>query len=98
MKIGTGFSETIKKNEDMRQQVEIHVMAGQDALARYHLNWDAALREEFSYAGGGVWCSTGRYEVGYDDDAAEYLKKFAEERLKEYGITDFYVCIEEIKD
>ena len=82
----------------MRLQIEIHVMAEQDALARYHLNWDAALREEFEYQGGGVWCSSGTYMVGIDDEAANSLKEFADERLKEYGISEFYTEIVELKD
>ena len=77
----------------MEMKVEIHVMAEQDALARYHLNWDSALREEFEYQGGGVWCSTGVFRVGYDEAAAKALKEFADERLKEYGITEFYTEI-----
>ncbi len=82
----------------MRLQVEIHVMAEQDALARYHLNWDAALREQFDYQGFGIWCSNGRYEAGYDDEAAKSLKAFADKRLKEHGVTEFYTTIEEIDD
>ena len=82
----------------MRLQVEIHVMAEQEALANYHLNWDAALREQFDYQGGGVWYSSGRYEVGYDEDAAKSLKEFADERLKKHGVTEFYTEINEIDD
>ena len=73
-------------------------MAEQEALASYHLNWDAALREQFDYQGGGVWYSSGRYEVGYDEDAAISLKEFADERLNKHGVTEFYTEINEIDD
>lgn len=56
------------------------------------------MMEEFDYQGGGVWYSAGRYEVGYDDEAARNLQKFADERLKEHGITEFYTEINEIDD
>jgi len=92
------FFRNPKSKKDMRLQVEIHIMAEQEALANHHLNWDAVIREEFDYQGGGVWYSTGRYEVGYDDEAAKALQKFADERLKEYGITEFYTEINEIED
>lgn len=82
----------------MRLQVEVHIMAEQEALANYHLNWDAAFREQFEYQGGGVWYSAGRYEVGYDEEAAKSLQKFTDERLREYGVTEFYTEINEIKD
>ncbi len=82
----------------MRLQVEIHIMAEQETLANYHLNWDSVMREEFEYQGNGVWYSSGRYEVGYDEDAAKGLRNFADERLKEYGITEFYTEINEIDD
>ena len=71
-------------------------MAEQEVLANYHMNWDSVMREEFDYQGGGVWYSSGIYEVGHDDKAAKSLKKFADKRLKEYGITEFYTEINEI--
>lgn len=79
-------------------QVEIHIMAEQEALANYHINWDATMRELFDYQGGGIWYSSGRYEVGFDEEAAKYLQKFADERMEEYGITEFYTEIKEIQE
>ena len=92
------FFRNPKSKKDMRLQVEIHIMAEQEALANHHINWDAVMRKEFEYQGGGVWYSAGRYEVGYDDEAAKSLQKFADERLKEHGITEFYTEINEIDD
>ena len=73
-------------------------MAEQEALANHHLNWDAVVREQFDYQGGGVWVSSGIYRCGWDDEAAKSLKEFADERLAEYGITEFYTEINEIDD
>lgn len=92
------FFRNLKNKEDMRLQVEIHVMAEQEALASYPLCWDAALGEQFDYQGGGVWYSSGKYAVGYDEEAAKSLKEFADERLKEHGITEFYTEIIELDD
>lgn len=92
------FFRNPKNKKDMRLQVEIHVMAEQELFARHQLSWDAVMMEEFDYQGGGVWDSVGQYEVGYDDEAARNLQKFADERLKEHGITEFYTEIAELDD
>ena len=79
-------------------KLEIHVMAEQEILACQLLNWQPVFREEFTYNGGGVWESSGVYRSEYESDkkAINDLKEFAEERLKELGITEFYAEIEEI--
>lgn len=70
-------------------------MDEQIELGRYYMSWDSVLNEEFSRQGDNVWSSNSEYWSGYDDESAEDTKKFVEERLTEYGITEFYVEIEE---
>lgn len=79
-------------------RVEIQVMADQESLANYHMSWDAILKEEFEKKGNGVWHSGGEYLVGYDEEVAEQLKEFTDERMREYGITEFYSEIVEYED
>ena len=79
-------------------RIEIHIMDSELELGRYHMSWDAVLREEFRRQGDNVWSSVGEYWAEYDKEAAKGLKTFAEERLKEHGLEDFYVEIEEYED
>ena len=79
--------------------LEVHVMEEQEALACQALNWQPVFREEFDYKGGGVWVSNGTYLPIYEQDKASIksLQEFAEERLRELGITEFYTEIEEVE-
>lgn len=79
-------------------RVEVRVMAEQESLARYHMNWDSILREEFESKGDGVWHSVGDYRVGYDEDSANQLKEFVDDRMQEYGVTEFYSDVVEYDD
>ena len=81
-----------------KQRVELHVMAEQELAAKRCISWDATIRELFDYQGGGVWYSSGTYERGFDDLAVIDLRKFTEERMREYKITEFYVDIVDFDD
>ena len=78
-------------------RLEIHVMAEQENYARYQMNWQPALSEQFDYQGGGVWYSNGTYLTRYpqDRESLEDLERFVKERLSECGVTEFYTQIEE---
>jgi len=85
-------------NSNTYYQVEIHVFEDQIDIAKHVMNWDAALSEQFDYKGFGIWCSAAAFEAGFDEDSAQELKEFAEDRLKENRISSFYVEIEETNE
>ncbi len=74
-----------------KMQLVIKVGKGYEFLAGYCINWDETLREEFKDVNSNEWRSGGEYEVGYDDDSIEYIKKYAEEKLRELGVKEFII-------
>ena len=75
----------------MKLQVVIHVNKEHKDLANYYFNWDEIMREEFDSLDDCVWCSSGVYEVGSDEDAVKSLMRLANKRLKKHGLTDFRI-------
>lgn len=79
--------------------LEVHVMAEQEIIARQALSWEPTFTEAFDYQGGGVWFSNGTYLPIYEEDKASIksLQEFAEERLRDIGVTEFYTEINEVE-
>jgi len=80
-------------------RLELHVMAEQEMLAKFHMSWTPALAEQFEYQGGGVWYSVGTHLTTYpqDKDALKSLQRLTEDHLRSAGITEFYTEMEEFE-
>ena len=78
-------------------RLELHVMAEKEVYARHKMSWTPALAEQFQYMGGGVWYSVGTYQTQYEQDkrSIEQLKEYTENCMKDFGITEYYIEIEE---